>query len=75
MRPAPDPLPAPPTGRGALEPSHGRLVGLVLIGAVIVGIQLGALPYRYRKQLWQLQGAAVGVVVGYVIGRFSRPAD
>ena len=42
---------------------------------MIVGIQLGALPYRYRKQLWQLQGAAVGVVVGYVIGRFSRPAD
>ena len=31
-------------------------IGLAL--AVVIGIQLGGIPWRYRKQLWQLQGAA-----------------
>jgi hypothetical protein len=42
-------------------------IGLAL--AVVIGIQLGGIPWRYRKQLWQLQGAAIGAVVGYLVGR------
>ena len=41
---------------------------------LVVGIQLGGLPWRYRKQLWQLQGGLVGVAAGFVLGRFSRPS-
>jgi len=44
-------------------------VGMAL--ALILGIQLGALPWRYRRELWQAQGAAFGMVVGLAIGRFS----
>jgi len=44
-------------------------VGMAL--ALLVGIQLGALPWRYRRELWQAQGAALGVVVGLAIGRLS----
>jgi hypothetical protein len=39
--------------------------------ALMIGIQLGALPWRYRRELWQAQGAALGVVVGLAIGRLS----
>jgi uncharacterized membrane protein YedE/YeeE len=39
--------------------------------AVIVGMQLGGVPWRYRKQIWQLQGALLGAVVGFVVGRLS----
>ena len=45
--------------------------GLVL--ALVVGVQLGAIPWRYRKQIWQLQGALAGAVVGFVLGRLSAP--
>ena len=37
-------------------------MGLAL--ALVIGIQLGGIPWRYRKQLWQLQGAAIGALVG-----------
>ena len=40
--------------------------------AVLVGIQLGTIPWRYRRQIWQLQGFLLGAAVGYVVGRFSR---
>ena len=50
---------------------------LVLLVMLVVGLQLGALPWRLRKQMWQLQGAlaggAVGVVVGLAIGRRRQP--
>ena len=39
--------------------------------AVIIGMQLGGAPWRYRKQIWQLQGAMLGAVVGFVVGRLS----
>jgi len=39
--------------------------------ALLIGIQLGALPWRYRRELWQAQGAAFGVVVGLAIGRLT----
>lgn len=43
-----------------------------LVIAVLVGIQLGNIPWRYRRQIWQLQGFLLGAAVGYVVGRFSR---
>ncbi len=50
----------------------GRGTGaLALVAALVLGIQLGAIPWRYRKQIWQLQGALVGLVAGFVLGRLS----
>ncbi len=45
---------------------------LALAAVLVVGLQLGAMPWRYRKQFWQLQGALVGLVAGYVLGRFNK---
>ncbi len=39
--------------------------------ALMIGIQLGSLPWRYGRELWQAQGAAFGLVVGLAIGRLS----
>jgi hypothetical protein len=76
MREVGSPTVAPPTqppGRSRpiarLFPRIPVLVGLGL--ALLIGIQLGALPWRYRRELWQAQGAAFGVVVGLAIGRLS----
>ena len=52
-----------------LVPKIG-LVGLLL--ALLLGIQLGAIPWRYRREIWQLQGLVLGSAFGYVVGRFSR---
>ena len=52
-----------------------RASGITAIGlalALVIGIQLGGIPWRYRKQLWQLQGAAIGALVGYLVGRLDR---
>ena len=54
------------------KPSQGALVAALLV-VLLVGIQLGGVPWRYRKQLWQLQGAIAGAVAGYLVGRWSRP--
>lgn len=43
----------------------------VITVAVIIGMQLGGVPWRYRRQIWQLQGAVLGAMVGYVVGRLS----
>lgn len=67
---APDPL-APRKATGRLRKGGSRLALLSLLAAFVVGIQLGAIPWRYRKQLWQLQGALVGAVIGYLVGRVS----
>lgn len=68
--------PLTPRKRGELRQAGGRnLALLALAAALVVGIQVGAIPWRYRKQLWQLQGALVGVVVGFVAGRLSRSED
>lgn len=48
-----------------------RLAGVGMALALMIGIQLGALPWRYRRELWQAQGAAFGLVVGLAIGRLS----
>ena len=49
----------------------GGLAAVTLALAVVIGIQIGGVPWRYRKQLWQLQGVVLGAVVGYVVGRLS----
>lgn len=40
--------------------------GLVL--AVVIGLQLGALPWGFRRQMFQLQAALAGGLVGFVVG-------
>lgn len=45
-------------------------VGVLLV-ALAVGVQLGSLPWRYRRELWQLQGFAAGALLGYGVGRLS----
>lgn len=73
-----DPIPRvdPPPVQAArplpLRLPGGKAVGLAVVIAIIVGVQLGAMPYRYRKQIWQLQGAVAGFVAGYLLGRLSR---
>jgi uncharacterized membrane-anchored protein YhcB (DUF1043 family) len=47
------------------------LAGVGMALALMIGIQLGSLPWRYRRELWQAQGAAFGLVVGLAIGRLS----
>jgi len=45
--------------------------------AVVIGIQLGGIPWRFRRQMWQLQGALIGTALGFVVGRLSAalPTD
>jgi hypothetical protein len=35
----------------------------------MLGIQIGAVHWRYRRQIWQLQGLMAGLAIGYVVGR------
>lgn len=55
-----------------------------LVIALLIGIQLGAIPWRYRRQIWQVQGFMLGALAGYLVGRISgrespstsrRPSD
>lgn len=59
---------SPPPRRGGARLGAALVVGL----ALVVGIQIGAIPWRFRREIWQLQGAAVGLVVGYLLGRANR---
>lgn len=52
-------------------PLAGALLGVGV--ALWVGLQLGAVPYRYRHQFWQLQGLGVGLVLGWLAGRLTAP--
>lgn len=64
---------------GPIQPSGTvRSFGVgALVIAAVVGIQLGSIPWRYRRQIWMLQGFLAGGLVGYVVGRLGgpRPAD
>lgn len=53
--------------------SGGAFLAVGLVLALGAGTQLGAIPWRYRKQIWQLQGALAGAVVGFALGRLSAP--
>lgn len=70
-----------PVGQSAGAPQRSPAGGLssslgagALVIAVVVGIQLGSIPWRYRRQIWQLQGFLLGGLVGCVVGRL-RAAD
>jgi len=68
--PPPQRPPKPSKGRGrglvAFVGGSGLAVSHVL--AVVIGLQLGAIPWRFRKQMWQLQGALAGGLVVYLVG-------
>ena len=51
--------------------SLGWGTALALVLVLVIGIQLGRLPFRYRHSLWQLQGAALGGAIGFVLGQVS----
>ena len=57
--------------KSRLLPRIPMLAGVGIALALLIGIQLGALPWRYRREMWQAQGAVFGVVVGLTIGRLS----
>ena len=71
--------PAPIKPPGFLRRLVGRLLGgggaltagVVITLAVVIGIQLGGIPWRFRRQMWQLQGAMIGAALGFVVGRLS----
>jgi len=48
---------------------------VLLVVALLIGLQLGGTPWRYRKQLWQLQGGVVGALVGYGMGRLMKKSS
>ncbi len=54
-----------------------RRFGVVaLVVALVVGVQLGSIPWRYRREIWRLQGFLLGALAGYVLGRLnSTPGD
>ena len=45
------------------------LLLLVVAASIWAGVALDRAGWKYRKQLWQLQGAATGLVAGYLLGR------
>ena len=61
------PSPGPQRKQQPGPMTFGLAVGL----ALLVGLQLGALPWRFRREIWQVQGAVVGLAVGVVIGRLT----
>jgi hypothetical protein len=64
--PAVPPAPAPKTAE------LSRIgVGLAMALTLVVGLQLGAAPWRFRREIWQVQGGLVGLAIGIAIGRFS----
>ncbi len=74
-------LPPDPPGLPTTQPPkptrwwRRSFSGAALVIAVLVGIQLGSIPWRYRRQIWQLQGFLVGAALGYVAGRSRSGAD
>ena len=58
--------------RDPTPPPQRRGLGLGTAVNLVVGLQLGTIPWRYRKQIWQLQGAALSLVVGYLLGAANR---
>ena len=57
---------------GPLDWIEGGGLTVLLVVALLIGLQLGGVPWRYRKQLWQLQGGVVGALVGYGMGRWMK---
>ena len=69
LLPPPNRPPKPAqNSRGSWAIVSGSGLAVTLALAVVVGLQLGALPWRFRKEIWQLQGAVAGGLVGYLVG-------
>ncbi len=66
---------SPHPNRGKIRRFGQGTAGLALVAALVLGVQLGAIPWRYRKQIWQLQGVLVGLVAGFVLGRLSGAGE
>ena len=69
--------PSPPSSEGdhpggPLGLIEGGGLVVLLMVALFIGLQLGGVSWRYRKQLWQLQGGVVGALVGYGMGRWMK---
>ncbi len=65
-------MPPDPQHNNQIQRDLARNLGVgSLLVALVVGVQLGSLPWRYRRELWQLQGFAMGALLGYVVGRLS----
>ena len=69
--------PSPPPSEvdrhgGPLGWIEGGGLVVLLVVALFIGLQLGGVSWRYRKQLWQLQGGVVGALVGYGMGRWMK---
>ena len=43
--------------------------------AVVIGIQLGGIPWRFRRQMWQLQGALMGAALGLLWVALVQPSQ
>ena len=63
-------LPEPSRTSPLVQRGPGITAAVVVV-ALLVGVLLGGVPWRYRKQLWQLQGAAAGLAAGFLLGRWS----
>ncbi len=76
VRPDPASERPPAAVPSSLSWSIGAGTVLVLAATLAVGLHLGSMPWRFRMQLWQLQGAltggVAGMVVGYALGRSHR---
>ena len=72
-----DQRPVPPSEqeqRPAPLFSTGSLIALGLAGVLLFGMGLGgALRWRTHRLMLQMQGALVGLVVGFAAGRLSAP--
>ena len=51
--------------------SLGWATALALLVVLLLGIQLGRVPFRHRHSFRQLQGAVFGGVIGFVVGQVS----
>jgi hypothetical protein len=56
-------------------PLARRFGAVTLVLALVVGMQLGSIPWRFRRQIWQLQGFLLGALAGYVVGRLKDTPD
>ncbi len=59
--------------RGLLRSSKGTVLWILLATTLLLGISLGGLRWRLHRQILQLQGAALGLAVGFVAGRLTAP--
>jgi hypothetical protein len=59
--------------RGLLPASKGTVLWILLAITLMLGISLGGLRWRLHRQILQLQGAALGLAVGFVAGRLTAP--